>query len=114
MVKESLDEGYCDVTGRTGDLDLIGMCSTSSYIFLPPYNEESTGSMGGIKVFAGPGEILLPDLNPNTLTLIPYCRTSRAPDAHSTQTRCTGPLPSYSQPSCRSLQDSAGLFARLR
>jgi len=34
MVKESLDEGYCDVTGRTGDLDLIG-------------------SMGGIKVFAG-------------------------------------------------------------
>jgi len=35
MVKESLDEGYCDVTGRTGDLDLIG-------------------SMGGIKVFAGP------------------------------------------------------------
>jgi hypothetical protein len=34
MVKESLDEGYCDVTGRTGDLDLIGMCSTSSYDFL--------------------------------------------------------------------------------
>jgi len=25
--------------------------------------------MGGIKVFAGPGEILLPDLNPETLTL---------------------------------------------
>jgi hypothetical protein len=35
MVKESLDEGYCDVTGKTGDLDLIG-------------------TMGGIKVFAGP------------------------------------------------------------
>jgi hypothetical protein len=34
MVKESLDEGYCDVTGRTGDLDLIGMCSTPSYDFL--------------------------------------------------------------------------------
>ena len=34
MVKESLDEGYCDVTGRTGDLDLIGMCSTSLYDFL--------------------------------------------------------------------------------
>ena len=36
MVKESLDEGYCDVTGRTGDLDLVGMCSTSSYDFLIP------------------------------------------------------------------------------
>ena len=27
--------------------------------------------MGGIKVFAGPGEILLPDLNPETLSLSP-------------------------------------------
>jgi len=34
MVKESLDEGYCDVSGRTADLDLVG-------------------SMGGVKVFAG-------------------------------------------------------------
>jgi hypothetical protein len=25
--------------------------------------------MGGIKIFAGPGEILSPDLNPETLTL---------------------------------------------
>ncbi|KAI0060543.1 hypothetical protein BV25DRAFT_1908367 [Artomyces pyxidatus] len=33
MVKESLDEGYCDVSGRAGDLDLVG-------------------SMGGIKVYA--------------------------------------------------------------
>lgn len=24
MVKESLDGGYCDVLGRTGDLDLVG------------------------------------------------------------------------------------------
>lgn len=68
MVKESLDEGYCDVTGRMGDLDLIGMCSTSGMIFFSPYNVESAGSMGGIKVFAGPGEIL-PDLNPETLSL---------------------------------------------
>ena len=36
MVKESLDEGYCDVTGRTSDLDLVGMFSTSSYTFLTP------------------------------------------------------------------------------
>jgi hypothetical protein len=38
-------------------------------IFLSPYNVESAGTMGGIKVFAGPGEILSPDLNPETLTL---------------------------------------------
>lgn len=36
MVKESLDEGYCDVTGRACDLDLIGMCSNSSFDFLIP------------------------------------------------------------------------------
>jgi hypothetical protein len=35
-------------------------------LFLSPYNVESTGRMGGIKVFAGPGEIFLPDLNPET------------------------------------------------
>ncbi|KAH9990216.1 hypothetical protein BJV74DRAFT_837251 [Russula compacta] len=33
IVKESLDEGYCDISGRSGDLDLVG-------------------SMGGVKVFA--------------------------------------------------------------
>ena len=32
-MKESLDEGYCDVTGRTGDLDHVGACSTLSYDF---------------------------------------------------------------------------------
>jgi hypothetical protein len=26
MVKESLDEGYCDVSGRAGELTLVGMC----------------------------------------------------------------------------------------
>ncbi len=36
MVRESLDEGYCDVTGRTGDLDFIGMYSTLSCNFLIP------------------------------------------------------------------------------
>jgi hypothetical protein len=25
MVKESLDEGYCDISGRTGDLNYIGL-----------------------------------------------------------------------------------------
>jgi hypothetical protein len=83
-------------------------------IFLSPYSVESTGSMGGIKVFAGPGEILLPDLNPETDAKFTYCRSSRAPDAHPTQTRRTGPLPSYSQPSCGSLRDSADEYARFR
>jgi hypothetical protein len=36
MVKESLDEGYCDVSGRAGDLDLVGMCSALSCNFLVP------------------------------------------------------------------------------
>ncbi len=26
MVRESLDEGYCDVSGRAGELNLVGMC----------------------------------------------------------------------------------------
>ncbi|KAI0313421.1 hypothetical protein OF83DRAFT_1175689 [Amylostereum chailletii] len=43
MVKESLDEGYCDVSGRAGDLDLVG-------------------NMGDMKVFASAD---LPD--PGTL-----------------------------------------------
>ena len=25
IVKESLDEGYCDISGRVGDLDHVGM-----------------------------------------------------------------------------------------
>jgi hypothetical protein len=36
MVKESLDEGYCDVSGRAGDLDLVGMCSALLCDFLVP------------------------------------------------------------------------------
>ncbi len=43
MVKESLDEGYCDVSGRTADLDLVGMCSALSYdlpIPLPTPNSQ--------------------------------------------------------------------------
>lgn len=28
-VKESLDEGYCDISGRAGDLDFIGRCFPS-------------------------------------------------------------------------------------
>ena len=29
MVRELQDKGYCDVTGMTGHLDHVGMCSTS-------------------------------------------------------------------------------------
>jgi hypothetical protein len=30
MIKESLDEGYCDISGRAGDLDYIGGSSNSN------------------------------------------------------------------------------------
>ena len=68
MVKESLDEGYCDVSGRAGDLDLVGTCSAlvlrSSLSLI---NAKSTGSMGGVKVFAAQGMgISSPNLNSET------------------------------------------------
>jgi hypothetical protein len=33
VVDESLDDGYCDITGRIGDsdLDFVGMCSLLPY-----------------------------------------------------------------------------------
>ena len=70
MVKESLDGGYCDVTGMAGDLAFIGMCSASCD-FLSHYDVGSTGSMGGVKVFAGLGEAVLLYLNPESLTSNP-------------------------------------------
>jgi hypothetical protein len=57
IVKESLDEGYCDVSGRAGDLDFVGMCFSvlcDSLVRLQPSN---IGSMGGVKVFAAEGTI---------------------------------------------------------
>jgi hypothetical protein len=42
MVKESLDEGYCDVSGRTGDLDFVGMCFSALFmILLSTYNRRT-------------------------------------------------------------------------
>jgi hypothetical protein len=38
VIKESLDEGYCDVSGRTGDLNFVGTCFTGSMILLSAYN----------------------------------------------------------------------------
>jgi hypothetical protein len=58
MVKESLDEGYCDVSGRAGDLDFVGMCSTLLYDFFESLQPLNTGSMGGVKVFAAEGTFL--------------------------------------------------------
>jgi hypothetical protein len=58
MVKESLDEGYCDVSGRAGDLDLIGMCSVLSCDLLCLLiNTKPAGSMGGVKVYATQGGV---------------------------------------------------------
>jgi hypothetical protein len=38
VVDESLDDGYCDITGRIGDsdLDFVGMCSLCGIYFLIP------------------------------------------------------------------------------
>jgi hypothetical protein len=64
IVLESLDEGYCHVTRKTSDLDLVGKCSLRPVTLFSPFNVKSTGSMGDIKVLAAPGGILLPNLNP--------------------------------------------------
>ena len=38
VVDESLDDGYCDITGRIGDsdLDFVGMCYLCRIDFLIP------------------------------------------------------------------------------
>lgn len=33
MVKESLEEGYCDVSGKVGDLSHVGMLEDSSSVY---------------------------------------------------------------------------------
>ncbi len=66
VVLESLDEGYCHVTRKTRDLDLVGTCSLCLKFSVPFYDVKSTGSMGGIKVFAALGWIFLPNLNRET------------------------------------------------
>jgi hypothetical protein len=50
-----LDERFCDDTGETMDIFLVGTSSLSSCVFLSPYNVKSTGSKGGIEVFAASG-----------------------------------------------------------
>ena len=53
MVKESLDEGYCDVTGKTGDLDHVGKCSTLPSDFLNPLQRQIHRQHGWYKGFRG-------------------------------------------------------------
>jgi hypothetical protein len=55
IVLESLDEGYCHVTRKTSDLDLIGGCSLRHVTLISTYDVKFTGSMGDIEVFAAPG-----------------------------------------------------------
>jgi hypothetical protein len=64
-VLESLDEGFCHVTRKTRDLELVGMYSLASD-FRYLLQRQFTGSMGDIKVFAAPGEIVVPNLNIET------------------------------------------------
>ncbi|KAF8497439.1 hypothetical protein F5888DRAFT_1634399 [Russula emetica] len=53
IVLESLDEGYCHVTHKTRDLELVGMYSLVAW-FSFPLTGQFTGSMGDMKVFAAP------------------------------------------------------------
>ena len=55
MVKESLDEGYCDVSGRAGELNLVGMCAVPLCETILVYH--LAGSMGGVRVYAAQGII---------------------------------------------------------
>lgn len=34
VVKEALNEGYCDVSGRAGNLKLLGKCTTCLYKYV--------------------------------------------------------------------------------
>ena len=57
MVKESLDEGYCDISGRVGDLDLVGTSCFSS----PDFHvlTHTSGEMGDVKIYVSRGGIHL-------------------------------------------------------
>lgn len=56
MVKESLDEGYCDISGHAVDLDLVGkkpsleldLKRTAKWFVC-------SGEMGGVKIFLAKG-----------------------------------------------------------
>jgi hypothetical protein len=56
VVRELLDEGYCDVTGRTGDLDHGQHVFNFVVDFLIPLQRQFHRQMGGIKGLAGPGK----------------------------------------------------------
>lgn len=53
MVKESLNDSYCDVSGRAGDLSLLG--EHDSLHWNNSTHNLRTGEMGGMKVFAAKG-----------------------------------------------------------
>jgi hypothetical protein len=56
VVKESLDEGYCDISGRVGDLDFVGVslspCPTWQAL------THTLGDMGSVKIYVSRGRIL--------------------------------------------------------
>jgi hypothetical protein len=52
QVKETLDDGYCDVSGRIGNLNYTGALD-SFYIVCFSY---FLGIMGSVKVYLSPGE----------------------------------------------------------
>jgi hypothetical protein len=53
QVRESLNEGYCDISGRVGDLTLIGRIYDFHISLVLTYR---IGTMGKVKVFAPGGQ----------------------------------------------------------
>lgn len=54
-VKETLNDGYCDVTGG-GDITNVGMLILSALGLFRSLNQFVTGSVAGYKVFFATGE----------------------------------------------------------
>ena len=52
-VKESLEEGYCDVSGRVGDMTFIG--EPSNELPVSWAKIDTAGSMADIKVYVSRG-----------------------------------------------------------
>ena len=56
MVNKSLEEGYCDVSGRVGDLDYIGQSLFNVFLFTQ-VSDGLAGSMSDVKVYVSKGEL---------------------------------------------------------
>lgn len=55
MVKESLNDGYCDISGNTGDLTLLGELYTVSATSTA--NNCVQGEMGNLRLYFSKGTV---------------------------------------------------------